>query len=136
MITPSKITSQALRAWVPTYFAMMVHGSSIVTRSEFIEFFVVYPLFSGAGLAVYTFFRDFEADQFLEQVGMNTTNNMLIAISIYYVLPISFVFSTMLYAQMQDSYENTGWVAIVFGGLIIEQLATKIREIVRAKSED
>lgn len=65
---------------------MMAHGSSILTRDEFFEVFVIYPLLCGAGLAAYTFFRDFEADQLLEQVGMNTTDNMLIAISFYSVL--------------------------------------------------
>lgn len=114
----------------------MAHGSSIVTRAEFFEVFVIYPLLCGAALAAYTFFRDFETDQLFEQIGMDTTDNMLIAISFYYVLPVGFVLLTILYAQTQNSYETTGWVAIVFGGLVVEQLATKIREIVHANSED
>lgn len=133
MITPSAITTQAIKVWGPTYLLMMVHGSTITT-SDFFEFFVIYPLLCGTGLAAYTFYRDFETDEFLEQVGIGPNKNLIFGISLYIVLPVGFVLSSMLYAQFQNSYESVGWVAIVFGGLIIEQLATKVREIMSAKS--
>jgi hypothetical protein len=133
MIIPSAITTQTIKYWVPTYMVLMVHGSTITPLPEFLEIFVIYPALCGAIMATYTFFRNMDLDEMEEKAGIEPTENVVLGISLYIAGPVAFVVAMMFLAQFLGGYESIDWVVIVFGGLTLDQVALKARELKHRK---
>ncbi|MCG8415462.1 MAG: hypothetical protein MI746_14695 [Pseudomonadales bacterium] len=136
MITPSFINSRILHIWIPTYLIMVVHGISMMALEEIIEVFVLYPVLAGLPLALFNFVQKHEDEQLLERIGIPITQGTIVAIISVILLPLSFVLAGMVYAQLDRSYEDVSWIAIVFGMLIVNEVGKKIKNSLYQKGSE
>ena len=129
MLTPSSMTSQAIIAWVPAYMALLVHGAFLTPADSYIMIFLVYPALCGIPLALFSYFQEFEDESLLEKIGIPDTEYIRLSVVLWLALPLGFVLSAMAYAQLERSYDQVSWIVIVFGGLTINELGKKLKQI-------
>jgi hypothetical protein len=112
---------------------LMVHGSTITPLVEFLEIFVIYPILCGSIMATYTFFRSMNLEDMEEETGIEPTPEVVNGVSLYIAGPVAVVVSMMFYAQFSGDYQGIDWIVIVFGGLTLDQVALKVREVMRQR---
>jgi len=112
------------------YLMLMMHGSTLTQLGEFMAIFFASPLAMGAILATFhirAVVRERQAFEFLEQMGIPKTQNVIFGVVLYIMLPISLVLFSMLYAHHNNGYSGAIiGIVVWFGGITIKEVIEHI----------